>query len=194
MGNNMFAYCRNNVVNRKDMCGNKDEDVAQQEEDEEESFWESFLNHMARQRKEGHTFSVGYVVGALWGSAGGSNSGCISVDNSYNYALQDSSSLNAGIGTGVSGGLVFTYTSADNVQDLRGESEAYGFTLCGSLGISVDYITFTAASNPSEKCWGISVGLLAGAEVDIHAGNSYTRSKKSWNPFKALKDWIFAEK
>ena len=187
----MFAYCRNNSVKRKDLDGKEDDDATQQEKEDEESFWERFLDHMARQRENGHTFSVGYVLGATWGSAGGSTSGCISVDNSYNYALQSTDSLNIGAGTGASGGLIFTYTNADNVQDLRGNSNAYGLTLCEYFGISIDYITFTAATDPSKKCWGISVGLLVGAEADIHAGESYTQSKKSWNPFKVLKDWLF---
>ena len=190
----MFAYCRNNPVNRKDSDGMSDENVKDDEsQNNTENFLKWFLSHMSRQRKDGHTFSVGYTVGATWGDSGGSITKCISVDNSYNYAIQQSDSLCAGMGTGASGGLSFSYTSADNVRDLEGASSSYGATICNGFGIAVDYVTFTAATNPNKKCWGITVSLLCGAEADMHRSESFTTSKlKIWNPFKALLDRIYS--
>ena len=185
----MFAYCRSNPVNRIDSHGMTDGTA---NKNEGKSFWEEFLEHMARKRKDGHTFSVGFTTGATWGDSGGSTSYCLSVDNSYNYATQRSDSLCAGAGTGASGGLVFTYTSADNVQDLKGPSSTYGATICAIFGLSIDYIEFTAATDPDKECWGISVSLLYGAEADIHRGESFTTSSESWNPFKALSDWLYS--
>ena len=189
----MFAYCDNNPVMDCDPFGAMP--VAfplayKDDSNEDLSFWESFLLHMSRQRKNGHTFSVGYACGSVWGDMGYGKSGCIAVDNSYNYALQSSDSVNVGFGTGASVGLVFTYTTADNVYDLEGSSSAYGVTVCVVFGVAIDFISFTAATDPSKKCYGISVALLCGAEFDGHASESYTTSRKSWNPFKALYDAI----
>ena len=181
----MCAYCRNNPITRKDSLGYSDEDAT---DEDNESPWSKFFSHMARQRKNGHTFSVGYVYSGLWGGFGAGKSGCIAVDNSYNYALQGTDSLSVGDGTGASGGLVFTYTNADSVQDLRGTSTSTGITLCGVFGIALDYVEFTAATNPQKKCWGISVSILIGAQADAHKSESYTESTPSWNPFRAAEN------
>ena len=192
LGNNMFAYCRNNPVVRIDINGTADKSIEEDNDDKESrSFGKDFLAHMARQRTNGHTFSVGFAVGSLWGDSGGGKTHCLSVDNSYNYAIQESASVSTGGGTGTSAGLIFTYTSADNVQDLAGSSTAYGGTICAVFGISLDYIQFSPPTKPEQKCWGISVSLLFGAGADIHRSDAYTTSSKSWNPFMALLDLLY---
>ena len=192
LGNNMFAYCRNNPVVRIDINGTADKSIEEDNDDKESrSFGKDFLAHMARQRTNGHTFSVGFAVGSLWVDSGGGKTHCLSVDNSYNYAIQESASVSTGGGTGTSAGLIFTYTSADNVQDLAGSSTAYGGTICAVFGISLDYIQFSPPTKPEQKCWGISVSLLFGAGADIHRSDAYTTSSKSWNPFMALLDLLY---
>jgi len=110
-GNNMFAYCGNNAVNMLDSTGTRfrlnrclapDTPCASSpKEDESPSdFFENYLKHMARPRKDGHTFSVGYSGGSGIGGATGGKSGVISVDTSYNYAIQETTSTGTSTGGG----------------------------------------------------------------------------------------------
>ena len=202
-GNNMFAYCGNNAVNMLDSTGTRfrlnrclapDTPCASSpKEDESPSdFFENYLKHMARPRKDGHTFSVGYSGGSGIGGATGGKSGVISVDTSYNYAIQETTSTGTSTGGGGSIGLAFTYTNANSIRDLNGESVSYGATIVAATGISVDIIRFSAATDPSVSCWGISVVILFGGEVDIHASDNYTTTKtKIWNPFDWLRDLLY---
>ena len=61
-----------------------------------------------------------------------------------------------------------------------------GFTVAGLIGISVDYLTFVPASEPSTIKHGICVSILLGAGADIHAGTSYTQTHGSCNPISWL--------
>ena len=104
---------------------------------------------------------------------------------------QETTSLGASTGAGGSGGLVMTYTNATNVQDLSGLSNSKGFTLVAAAGLSVDFITFIPESNPNTTCWGISIAIAIGGELEAHAAQNYTTSKRSWNPFIALRDFLY---
>ena len=201
---NMFTYCKNNTPNRDDptgLCsrflGIKIDCLRSTCESSKNygkpGFLEQFLTHLARPRENGHTFSVGLAGSTSLGGASQGMSGVLSVDSSFNYALQETKSLGNGLGTGGSGGLVFTYTNASNVQDLAGASSAYGFTLVSILGISLDYITFSPASNPDTICNGLSLTLSLGGEADLHGTDNYTTSTPSWNPIIELRKLIFGE-
>ena len=96
-------------------------------------------------------------------------------------------------GSGGSCGIIMTYTNASNVQDLAGQSTSHGFTLVALAGVSIDYITFTPSSNPDTACWGISVVISLGAELEAHAAENYTTSTSSWNPFTVLKGFLYGE-
>ena len=189
----MFAYCNNNSVNFADPSGMYSSCRVSRQclsdggssllptscASKENDFVEWLLLHMARQRKEGNTFSVGFS---------GGKSVVLSVDTSHNYAIQETTSTGAASGFGGSAGLVMTYTNATDVQDLTGSSNSYGATIVAFAGLSIDYITFNPASNPSTTCWGISVIISLGGEADIHGAQNYTTSTSSWNPFIALWD------
>jgi hypothetical protein len=92
---------------------------------------------------------------------------------------------------GGSAGLILTYTNAKNVQDLSGFSNAIGGTFVSGRGVSIDYITFTPSSNPNTTCWGISVILSVGGEVEFHTTDNNTTSTSSWNPFKELSEFLY---
>ena len=206
IGNNMFVYCNNNPVNIYDPdgrcsrflgflwkvdCGKSTCETSRNYADKEPGSFEKFLTHMARPRKEGNTFSVGLSGGATAAGITTGKSGVLSVDTSYNYALQDTTTIGSAPGLGGSGGLVITYTNATDVQDLAGASVSYGVTLVSAAGISIDYITFTPSSNPSTTCWGISIVVSLGGEFEAHAAENFTTSTSSWNPFIALRDFLY---
>ena len=149
---------------------------------------EMFLTHMARPRDDGNTFSAGFAFGASGGGVTEGKSYVLSVDTSHNYATQKSTTSGASTGAGVSGGIVMTYTNATNVQDLAGPSDSYGATVASLGGLSIDYISFVPASNPDKKCWGFSVTVSLGGELEFHRAQNFTESSESWNPFLKLSD------
>ena len=188
LGNNTFLYCGNNAVNFSDPDGYRYVcNTFHGGGTKKRNIFEKILDSITTPTLQGGTFSVGVSAGSSWGGAGGGWSGCVSVDTAYNYALQETTSLSASTGGGASGGLAFTCTNAKDVQDLSGESNCRGVTLCGIAGISIDLISFVPASNPDTINWGICVTLLVGADFDGHRAVSNTESTRSWNPFKELK-------
>ena len=192
LGNNMFAYCLNNPINYTDANGFTSEPSTHA--DSCECFLcslERLLIELAAPDDDGNTFSVGLSLGYTFNYITQGIQYCISADTSNNYALQNTSSYGAATGFGVGGGLTFTYTNANNVQDLTGSSESIGGTVCVLGGISVDYITFVPASQPDRTCWGISITLSAGAELEGHANYNYTTSSESWNLWDALRGLFF---
>ena len=154
-------------------------------------FFEQFLTHMTRPRKEGNTFSAGFSGGYSGGGITAGESGVLSVDTSYNYAFQRTTSTGAASGAGGSAGLVLTYTNATNVHDLEGYSESSGCTLVANGGMTIDYITFTPSSKPDTTCWGISVVISVGGEFECHTVENYTAPSNSWNPFLELRDFMY---
>ena len=151
---------------------------------------------MARQRKDGRTSSVGITGGTSFGGATGGKSRVLSVDNSYNYEIQESTSYGGSTSlAGGSAGLQFTFTNAPNVHDLTGTSKAYGATIVGIVGMTIDYIEFVPASRPDTTCWGINVVIAFGAEGEIHAFENYTTAEsKIFNPFLWLRGKIYGGK
>ena len=172
-------------------CGKSTCETSKNYVNKETSFFESFLTHMARPRKEGNTFSVGLSGGTSFNGFLGGKSAVLSVDTSHNYALQSTTTAGAASGAGGSFGLILTYTNATDVQDLSGLSYSYGGTFAPAAGISIDYITFTPGSNPNTTCWGVSIVISLGGEFEIHAAENYTTSKSSWNPFIALRNFLY---
>ncbi len=172
-------------------CGNPNCETSRKYINREPGYFEKLLSHLARPRKNGNTFSVGLIGASNNGGIMAGKSGVLSVDTSHNYAFQGTTTMGAAPGIGGSGGLIFTYTNATDVQDLAGASKSYGFTLVATAGVSIDYITFTPASNPNAKCWGVSVAILAGGEAEVHGAENYTTSTKSWNPLIALRKRLY---
>ena len=201
----MFAYCTNNPVNFHDptgLCKNTfsiyfkvdcNSRTCKTSSSYNPGFIETFLQHMARPRKEGRTSSVGITGGSSFGGATGGKSRVLSVDNSYNYEIQESTSYGGSTGlAGSSAGLQFTFTNAPHVHDLTGTSSAYGVTIVGVAGLSVDYIEFVPASRPNTTCWGINVVIAFGAEGEIHASENYTTSESTiFNPFLWLHEKLY---
>ena len=188
----MFAYCNNNPIAYTDSSGtrcvaaNRDWSGSAPEQ----GIIEGLLDAMTDPRKDSSTYSVGFNTSGSWGGTTGGASCCISADNTYNYAAQKTDTVGASssIGIGSSVGFNLTFTNANNVQDLSGASTSVGFTLCTGVGISVDWITFVPASDPSVTKHGISIGICIGTEYEVHAGESYTTSTNSWNPLRKLKE------
>ena len=188
----MFAYCLNNPMNYLDSLGARcvaaNRDWGGSFSDQ--GIIEDLIDAMTDPRDDSLTYSVGFNTSGSWGGATGGASCCISADNTYNYAAQKTDTVGASssIGVGASVGFNLTFTNANNVQDLSGTSTSVGFTLCNGVGISVDWITFVPASDPSATKHGISIGICIGAEYEIHTGESYTTSTNSWNPLRKLKE------
>ena len=206
LGNNMFAYCGNNCVNMHDPdgkcsrflgclwlvdCRQPSCETSKSNPNCEPGFFEKFLTHMARPREEGNTFSVGLSGGYSGVGITAGESRVLSVDTSHNYAFQKTSTMGAASGAGGSAGLVITYTNATNVHDLEGYSESTGFTFVAIGGMTIDYITFSPSSKPGTTCWGISVVISVGGEFEGHTVENYTAPSNSWNPFLALRDYLY---
>ena len=172
-------------------CGEASCPTSKNYENNSPSNMEMFLTHMARTRSEGNTFSAGFSGGYTGGGVTAGGSCVLSVDTSHNYAFQRTTTMGAATGAGASAGLVMTYTNATNVHDLEGYSESAGVTLVAIGGITIDYITFSPGSNPDTTCWGISVVISAGGELECHTVENYTAPSKSWNPFGALRDFLY---
>ena len=172
-------------------CGQADCETSKSNPNRKPGFFQEFLTHMARPREEGNTFSVGYSGGYTGGVVTAGKSGVLSVDTSHNYAFQETTTMGAATGSGVSAGLVMTFTIATNVHDLEGYSESKGFTIVALGGITIDYITFSPSSKPDTTCWGISVVLSAGGEVECHTAENYTTPSNSWNPVLALRELLY---
>ncbi len=209
LGFNMYAYCYNNPVAYSDSEGNRPivgagpiskETVEQKKQSvaamnpkiTKTEKWskpkkravEEFSSHMARPREDGSTFSVGITGGYTSGGISIGKTSVLSVDSSYNYAVQKTESFGISTGVGGSIGIVFSFTNASNVQDLVGASESKGITLVGLSGVSIDYVTFNPASNPYETCYGINVAISIGGELEYHKLENYTVSTNSFNPFR----------
>ena len=195
LGNNMFAYCMNNPVMRIDPTGYRYTKYADSCGNycphEEKDFLETFLTRMARNRQDGNTFSAGFSGACTFGDLTIGGSGVLSADTSNNYAFQATTSTGVAPGIGASGGLTMTYTNATDVQDLTGASVSYGGSLVALAGISADYITFTPKSNPNTTCWGISITISLGGEIEVRAAENYTTSTKSWNLWLALRKALY---
>ena len=204
LGYNMFAYCNNNPVLFMDSLGLRarlnikmaiDGGIGSLHQKENDgNIIKKMLDSMTDSRDTGNTFSVGITYGYNNGGAIIGKSAVLSADTSHNYALQETTTFGGGIGFGGSLGITMSYTNATNVQDLSGVSDSYGFTIVGALGISVDYISFVPASNPNTTCWGITVAISLGSEMDAHMGQNYTTSSNSWNPLVKLRDFLFGGK
>ena len=63
---------------------------------------------------------------------------------------------------------------------MMGQSSSVGFTICLGYGISFDLSWF---ETPTGREYAITVGVLYGAELEVHGAASNTQSTKSWNPF-----------
>ena len=144
------------------------------------------LNYAVKKAKEldsDHTESVGVVVGtSSYGHTTG-GTGSLTYDSSGDLALQLSQTIGEStcLAPGVSIGVCRTYSTANDVQHMAGESSSVGFTICIGYGMSFDLSWF---ETPSGREYAITVGVLAGAEVEFHGGFSQTQSTKSWNPFE----------
>ena len=207
IGNNMFAYCNNDPVGYLDSTGHLPIRNAairmtdgvcsspKPKTDNSLSIVKQILDACTDTPREGTTFSVGITASGNWGGSSGSWTGCISVDKSHNYALQETTALSgsSSAGVGASVGLTYTFTNAKNVQDLTGVSQSWGITLVEGVGASVDILRFIPASNPNDVNWGVSISIVLGAEVEAHAAENYTTSTESWNPLKKLKQRIFGD-
>ena len=202
----MFAYCNNNPVNRYDPdglcsrflgflwkkdCGMKTCSSSKNYEAPLPSTFESFLESMARPRVNGNTFSVGFTGSTAIGGVLARKTGVLSVDTSYNYAFQKTTTTGVTTGAGASAGVVLSFTNATNVNDLAGISESAGFTVAAPLGISLEGVRFVPASDPDRQCYGINIIIAFGAEVEIHSAQNYTISNRVWNPFLSLKGELY---
>ena len=135
---------------------------------------------------DGRTFSVALTGSTIFGNSGAGKSYSLSVASGNHYALQTTETFSVASGMGASVGLALTLTNAKYVSDLNGRSDAVGFTAVGLMGISIDYLTFVPASEPSTTKHGICVSILWGADTDIHAGTSYTQTQRYYNPISWL--------
>ena len=205
-GNNMFAYCLSNPTNIVDptgMCGYiysiyfwsdcESKYCPNSKKYNTQTTLESIFTELASPDQDGGTFSVGIAGGGTTFNNTQSGSVCLSVDSSNNYAVQTTTSYGSSAGAGGSINLVLTFTNANNVQDLAGTSESYGFTIVDVFGVTLDYITFVPASNPDTTCWGISVSPSGGAEIEGHHTYNYTTSSKSWNLWLSLRKLFYGE-
>ena len=206
MSYNMYSYCQNNPVMFSDKngmcskflgflwkidCKNPNCSTSRKYINRTPGFLEETLTKLTRPREDGATFSVGGSFGSTVGGNMLGKSGVLSVDSSYNYALQETTSTGVATGEGVSFGLVLTYTNASNVQDLSGYSESTGGSFVAVGGFAIDVISFNPASNPEKTCWGVSVTLSGGIEAEAHSASNDTTSTDSWNPLKSLKGYLY---
>ena len=197
----MFAYCGNNPISNTDISGTMHERTAGGavcgggRGNGQKLTWnkelEDFLLYIARERTNGSTLSAGVSGGTSMGGLANGKSYVLSTDTSSNYALQETTTLGASTGTGGNLGLILTYTNAPDVQDLSGISNSWGATVVIGKGLSVDFITFSPESDPNKTYRGVSIVFCFGAEADFHGAENYTTSTDSWNPFIALKEYLF---
>ncbi len=197
---NMFAYCMNNPVNMSDPSGafgvffsllNKIVNKALSiNNTEKPDFWSRFFDAVVSSDNSGNTFSTGFTAGTSYDGYSVSGSCVLSVDTSYNYEVQKVISDGVSTGVGCSGGIVLSYTNANNVEKLRGNSESVGFTLASVPGISINLTTFSDNANPNKNYFGVDVILCAGASVEVHDYYNYTTPIISWNPINSIKGWL----
>ena len=204
IGNNAFSYCLNNPQNLIDpsgYCANTFSiyfkvDCGKRNCPTSSSFNPTdlykVLTDLAAPNKDGHTFSAGLTAGNTTGNTSQSVSICVSADSSNNYAIQSTTSHSGATGAGASVAVVLTYTNANNVLDLEGTSESWGGTFCLCEGVAIDYISFSPSSDPNKKCWGISVSISSGGEIEGHRMFNYTSSTDSWNLWAWLRDAIYS--
>ena len=213
LGNNMIAYCNNNPVNLGDTSGVAPWPTTvaisdcraipfgfayemelfwnmQKKEQERRDMLVPILTAIATPSSDGGTFSAGIVMSQNMSGSGPGWSGVISADTGNNYAIQTSQMYSTSTGLGASAGLVVTWTNAKYVSDLDGESVSYGATIVSGWGFSVDYLTFSPASDPDSKKWGISIAILAGAGADGHMVISNASTQASWSPLQELIRWL----
>ena len=206
MSYNMYSYCSNNPVMYSDDngmcsrflgvfwkvdCKNPNCSSSRMYKHRTPGTFEEYLEKMTQPRKSCCTVSVGLSAGSTTGGNTIGKSAVLSIDTSYNYALQETTTTGVSTGEGTSFGLTFTYTNAENVQDLSGSSEAIGGSIVALGGFAVEYITFVPASAPDKTCYGVSVTLSMGAEAEVHSVWNETSSTNSWNPLKKLKGYLY---
>ena len=194
LGLNMFAYCLGNPIQNVDAKGTLSKNTLKRRSDKSSNEGISgkesliqILEAMIAPKDEGNTFAISGTISSSMIGNGSAISFGIAADSSYNYALQETTSLtNSGGGAGSSAGVAFSWTNARSVQDLKGTSQSYGVTLVAELGMSIEYVTFEPASQPGRTCSGINVVILFGAEAGVGGANNVTYSTDSWNPIREL--------
>lgn len=207
----MFAYCLNNVINIIDSngkcgrflgflwkldCGSTTCKTSKNYGVEDPSPFDTFggfLRHLLRDRDNALTFSIGPTIGVSAGGVSESWSGAVSVDSTYNYAIQTTKSSGTSTGASASAGLTMSLTSAKNIEDLNGESKSYGFSIAGAVGVAADFVTFNPASQPGKTCYGINLSIVIGADAEVHSNINNTQTVGMWNPIKAILDSISGE-
>ena len=109
--------------------------------------------------------------------------GSICSDTSGDIAAQSTQTIGEStcVMPGVSVGLCRTWSTADDVQHMKGQSSSLGGTICIGLGLSVDLAWFESPTGKRE--YALTIGVLLGAELEVHGGYSDTWSTRSWNPF-----------
>ena len=200
---NMFVYCLNNPVLLYDPNGNFSrllslfknfvrKTVSVISADNSGSgFFEDFLNKLISPREKGNTFSFGVSYGYSSGGVSGNKSKVLSVDTSYNYALQETISSGSSTGVGGSAGLLFSYTNAPNVEDLNDISKSWGGTFASSVGLSVDFVRFSSATIPDKEFYGFDVVISIGAEAEVHKQDNMTTTTDIWRPIRYIKERLY---
>ena len=195
LGNNMFAYCNNCPIVFSDVHGSYPQTINYKlclgyEGNYLPPTLGEYIESIAPPPRKtfdeliGHTHSLGLTIGSSMSGLTMGKSYSISCDSNGVFSLQETdaygSAASAGLGGG-SIGLSYTFTNAENVQELDGEARVFGGTLCVGIGISLDFISFVTSSG--EVRWGITVAALIGAEAEIHASDANAYSTKSGRLF-----------
>ena len=195
LGNNMFAYCGNSPTSRRDPSGNAFVHIGFGFDTMDllcpalggssgggAVYILSYAVKKTKEMDSDDTESVGVVVGtSSYGHTTG-GTGSLVYDSSGDLALQLSQTIGEStcLIPGASIGVCRTYSTANDVQHMMGQSSSVGFTICLGYGISFDLSWF---ETPTGREYAITVGVLFGAELEAHGAASYTQSTKSWNPF-----------
>ena len=197
---NMYAYCQNNPVMYSDNSGcasvfsfltmviNK---ITTSTKERSSSFLKDLLERITAPKKQGCTTSLNITYGYTQGTVSASKNKTISSDTSYNYAVQETVSTGGSMGTGASIGASISFTNANNVDDLNGESTSWGFTLTGPIGVSFDVSEFVPSSTPEKTCYGFGIGISIGGELELHNYDNYTTTQKFYQPFVSLKEKLY---
>ena len=196
LGNNMFAYCGNNPVSRADFGGCAFVQIDFNYSDNLSILCPALsfgsggggcavyvLSIVDQKFKPEYTMSTGVVIGTSMYGHTQSLTGCISSDTSGDIAAQRTLTIGEStcLTPGVSAGLCKTWSTADDVQHMKGPSSSFGGTICIGIGISIDLVWFESPTGKRE--YALTVGVIFGAELEAHGAISDTTSSQSWNPF-----------
>ena len=150
LGNNMFAYCNNNPVNKTDPLG----------------LWTiSISGAMSGTLGLGISVSFGFAF-----------DGQGNIDWQYSYAVPgvDETMMLGLIGAGA--GIAIQYTKAKTVKNLYGPATYVGASAGPGWYIGGDMVSFSDASAHEMTTDGFQFVAGIGFGIDVHVIESYTRS------------------